>query len=274
MSTTGSDGPFGATGYGTRPAHSGGSTSPSSTGGSADETTGSSGAGDFASNGAGGYYGGSNGSPYSSSTAGTGSSSGYSSSAYSSTGSTTPISTPGPTSPGSTSGAPDTGSTELSRGAVTTRTAPTQRVNPNAAGAHAAQNSRTASTAATRKHRGPRRVRLAVARVDPWSVMKMSFLLSVALGIAGVVLTAVLWMILSTMNVFTDVESVLQSLQTTTSDPFSIKDYVGFGRVVSLSIVIGVIDIILLTAIATVMAFLYNICSALVGGVQLTLTDD
>ncbi len=124
------------------------------------------------------------------------------------------------------------------------------------------------------KAKGPRRVRLAVARVDPWSIMKMSFLLSVAVGIAGVVLTAVLWMILSTMNVFTDVEGVLQGLQSTTENPFSIKDYVGFGRVVSLSIVIGVIDVILMTAIATVMAFLYNIASALVGGVQLTLTDD
>ncbi len=172
--------------------------------------------------------------------------------------------------------------TALSRGAVTNRTAPTQRVGsakttpsgqPGQAG-QTATGTAARTTTAPRKHKGPRRVRLAVARVDPWSVMKMSFLLSVALGIAGVILTAVLWMILSTMNVFTDIEGVLQSLQTTTSDPFSIKDYVGFGRVVSLSIVIGVIDVILMTAIATVMAFLYNICSALVGGVQLTLTDD
>lgn len=159
-----------------------------------------------------------------------------------------------------TSGA-DTGGTPLTRGAVTTQTAPVKKSAP-------------AARPAARKARGPRRVRLAVARIDPWSVMKMSFLLSVALGIASVVLTAVLWMILSTMNVFSDVEGVLQSLQTTTSDPFSIKDYIGFGRVVSLSIVIGVINVILMTAIATVMAFLYNICSALVGGVQLTLTDD
>ncbi len=184
-------------------------------------------------------------------------------------------------STGTTSGAAaaDQG-TPLSRGAVTNRTAPTQRVGAGQAnktgsgpsGDSAAAGARTATAA--RKHKGPRRVRLAVARVDPWSVMKMSFLLSVAIGIAGVILTAVLWMILSTMNVFSDIEGVLQSLQTTTSDPFSIKDYVGFGRVVSLSIVIGVIDVILMTAIATVMAFLYNICSALVGGVQLTLTDD
>jgi hypothetical protein len=171
----------------------------------------------------------------------------------------------------------------LSRGAITSRTQPTrpigaQPTTPAAPGAAATQGpaTRAAAAAATsRKAKGPRRVRLAVARVDPWSVMKMSFLLSVAVGIAGVILTAVLWMILSTMNVFSDIEGVLQSLQTAGSaDNFSIRDYVGFGRVVSLSIVIGVIDVILLTAIATVMAFLYNICSALVGGIQLTLTDD
>ena len=77
------------------------------------------------------------------------------------------------------------------------------------------------------------------------------FLLSVALGIAGVILTAVLWMILSTMGVFSDIEGVLAVVQPTTTDPFSIKDYIGFGRVVSLSIVIGVIDVILMTALAT-----------------------
>ncbi len=157
-------------------------------------------------------------------------------------------------------------------------TAPTQAISPGVGSSSGSTSqARGGATQTATKHttrKGPRRVRLAVARVDPWSVMKMSFLLSVAAGIAGVVLTAVLWMILSTMNVFNDVEGVLQSLQTTTSNPFSIKDYVGFGRVVSLSIVIGVIDVILMTAISTVFAFLYNICSALVGGIQLTLTDD
>jgi hypothetical protein len=119
-----------------------------------------------------------------------------------------------------------------------------------------------------------RRVKLAVARVDPWSIMKMSFLLAVAAGIAGVVLTGVLWLILSGMGVFADIDRVIQQIQPVTTAPFTIMDYVGFGRVVSLAIVIGVIDIILMTAIATLGAFLYNICSSLVGGIQLTLTDD
>lgn len=119
-----------------------------------------------------------------------------------------------------------------------------------------------------------RRVKLAVARVDPWSVMKLSFLLAVAAGIAGVILTGVLWLILSGMGVFADVDRVIREVQPATTDPFSIMDYIGFGRVISLSIVVGVIDIILMTAISTLAAFLYNICSALVGGIQLTLTDD
>lgn len=119
-----------------------------------------------------------------------------------------------------------------------------------------------------------RRVKLAVARVDPWSVMKMSFLLAVAAGIAGVVLTGVLWLILSGMGVFADVDRLIREIQPSTTDPFNVMDYIGFGRVISLSIVVGVIDIILMTAIATLAAFLYNICSSLVGGVQLTLTDD
>jgi len=121
----------------------------------------------------------------------------------------------------------------------------------------------------------PRRVKLTVSRVDPWSVMKMSFLLSVAVGIAGVVLMSALWTILSSMGVFSDINRTVDDvLSTSNGSTFDLMDYIGLGRVVSLSIVIGVIDVILMTAISTLGAFLYNVCSSLVGGLQLTLTDD
>lgn len=120
-----------------------------------------------------------------------------------------------------------------------------------------------------------RRVRLTVSRVDPWSAMKMSFLLSVALGIAMVVMVFVLWSVLAGMGIFDRVNDIAQQVfGADGSDPFDIMDYIGLGRVVSLSIVIGVIDVILFTAIATLGAFLYNVSAALVGGLQLTLTDD
>ena len=121
----------------------------------------------------------------------------------------------------------------------------------------------------------PRRVKLSVSRVDPWSVMKLSFLLSVAVGIAAVVMIAVLWMILSSMGVFADINRTVDDvLSSNTGSSFDLMDYIGLGRVVSLSIVIGVIDVILMTALSTLGAFLYNVCSSLVGGLQITLTDD
>ena len=119
-----------------------------------------------------------------------------------------------------------------------------------------------------------RRVRLTVSRVDPWSAMKISFLLSVALGIAGVVMVFVLWTILAGMGVFDQINGVIGQVVQDGGTKFDIMDFIGLGRVVSLSIVIAVIDVVLVTAISTLAAFLYNVSSALVGGVQLTLTDD
>ena len=121
---------------------------------------------------------------------------------------------------------------------------------------------------------GPRRVRLNLARVDPWSAMKLSFLLSVAIGIAFVVAVAVLWTILDSMGVFASVNATIGEVLGDSTKTFNLMDYIGFSRVLSLATVIAVVDVFLLTALWTLAAFLYNVCSALVGGLHLTLTDD
>lgn len=129
------------------------------------------------------------------------------------------------------------------------------------------------AAAAPRKRTTPRRVRLTLSRVDTWSVLKIAFLLSVAVAIASVVLTATLWTVFAGMGVFSAMNELLRTLDRQGSN-FDILDYLGFGRTVSFSIVIAVLNIILMTAIATLTAFLYNICASLVGGVQLTLSDE
>ncbi|GGK73804.1 DUF3566 domain-containing protein [Ornithinimicrobium pekingense] len=123
---------------------------------------------------------------------------------------------------------------------------------------------------------GPRRVRLTAQRIDPWSVLKISFLVSVALGIAGVVMVALLWTVLSGMNVFSTISDFFTQVTSgeTGGPSFDLMDYFGFGRVVSLAAVLGVLNVFLLTALATLTAFLYNICAALVGGTQVTLSDE
>ena len=120
-----------------------------------------------------------------------------------------------------------------------------------------------------------RRVRLTVSRVDPWSAMKLSFLLSVAFGISLVVMTFVLWTVLNVMCVFDHINNIAGNLFPVDSgEPFDLMNYIGLPKVMSLAIVVGVIDVILITALATLGAFLYNVSAALVGGLQLTLTDD
>ncbi|WP_298889882.1 DUF3566 domain-containing protein [uncultured Serinicoccus sp.] len=123
---------------------------------------------------------------------------------------------------------------------------------------------------------GPRRVRLTAQRIDPWSVLKISFLVSVALGISGVVMVAVLWTVLSGMNVFSTINGFLAQITSgeASGPTIDLTDYLGFSRVMALSAVLGVLNVFLLTALATLSAFLYNICAALVGGAQVTLSDE
>ncbi|MDO5494956.1 MAG: DUF3566 domain-containing protein [bacterium] len=119
---------------------------------------------------------------------------------------------------------------------------------------------------------GPRRVRLSVARIAPWSVMKLGFLLAVAFGIMSVVATAIVWQVLDSMAVFDRINTLL--LEIGNQQLLGLMEFAKFDRVMSMSTIVSVANVVLLTALATLGAFLYNIVAALVGGIHLTLTDD
>lgn len=127
-------------------------------------------------------------------------------------------------------------------------------------------------TTATGLAAGPRRVRLAISRVDPWSVMKLSFLISVAIGIMIVVATSVVWLTLDSLNVFSKLNDLVTEILADSN--INLMQYVEFSRVISVATLVAVIDVFLMTALATLGAFLYNITAALVGGVHVTMTDD
>src|SRR5699024_6489155 len=124
-----------------------------------------------------------------------------------------------------------------------------------------------------KKRKGPRTVRLTVSAVDPWSVMKMSFLMSVAIGIATIVAFIVLWIVLQATGVMSGLESTMSELAGAESAE-RIVGIFGFGRVVAAGFIIAVINIVLMTALSTLAAFIYNIGSLIAGGFNLTLTDD
>ncbi|GAA3806682.1 DUF3566 domain-containing protein [Streptomyces phyllanthi] len=120
-----------------------------------------------------------------------------------------------------------------------------------------------------------RKARLRVAKADPWSVMKVSFLLSIALGICTIVASAVLWMVMDAMGVFTTVGGTIsEATGSNESNGFDLQAFLSLPNVLIFASVIAVIDVVLATALATLGAFIYNLSAGFVGGVELTLAED
>nr|NLD40549.1 DUF3566 domain-containing protein [Actinomycetales bacterium] len=163
-------------------------------------------------------------------------------------------------------------------GSTSAATRNSMRTTPNRVST-GAQGERTESEPVVREEpssvarlAGPRRVRLSVARVDPWSIMKLGFLLAVAFGIMTVVASAIIWGVLDSMAVFDKINTLL--LDIGNEQLLGLMEFVKFDRVMSLSTLVAVLNVVLLTALSTLGAFLYNIVAALVGGIHLTFTDD
>ncbi|MCW6007107.1 DUF3566 domain-containing protein, partial [Micromonospora sp. CPCC 205371] len=128
------------------------------------------------------------------------------------------------------------------------------------------------STVASAASRGPRRARLNVKRIDPWSVMKFSFAVSLVLFIVVIVATSVLYLALDAMGVFESVNSSLTDLVAAGGENSSTFRITAKG-VIGTSALIGAVNVVLFTALATLGAFIYNVCADLVGGIELTLAE-
>jgi len=127
--------------------------------------------------------------------------------------------------------------------------------------------------AASSKRGGPRKARVLISRVDPWSVLKIGFLLSIAIGIMSVVAVFVLWNSLNGLGLFELINSWIERLFDG-QQAFNVKELLELNKVMSATILISVMNVVIITALSTIAAFLYNTVSSVVGGVYVTLTDD
>ena len=120
-----------------------------------------------------------------------------------------------------------------------------------------------------------RRARLRLVQVEPWSIMKTAFLLSVALGIVTVVAVGIVWGVLGAAGLWDSVNTIVQdSIGDSTGTPFEIQKYLGTSRVLGFTMIVAVADVVLITAIATLGAFLYNLAAGLLGGIEVTFAED
>lgn len=134
---------------------------------------------------------------------------------------------------------------------------------------------RIARKANRRKPQVTRRARLRLIRLDPWSVMKTSFLLSIAFGIMCVVAVFLVYSFITAAGLWDNINSTVNRLLAEkASDKFDITQYVTTGRVMGITMLVAAVDVVLITALATLGAFIYNLSATLLGGIDVTLAED
>jgi hypothetical protein len=202
-----------------------------------------------------------------------------------------PVSTPAPPVPSSAggrggaqrSGVPAGGQLPVdSTQAVTLPPAGARPVDPASrpsvarggeAAARAAAEAPARSGGKTAKVRGPRRARLQLRHIDTWSALKISLVLSIALFCVWMVAVGILYGVLGGLGVFDTLNDLIGQLGSSSGDEAASSDVINAKVVLGGAAVIGAVNIVLLTALSTVAAFVYNLCSDLVGGLEVTLAE-
>lgn len=119
---------------------------------------------------------------------------------------------------------------------------------------------------------GIRRIHMTISKVDPFSALKLGFLVSVAVGVMIVVAMALIWFVLDGMHVFSQINTLMTTLGS--EQLLQLIQYLEFGRWMSFAVIVAIMDVVLLTALSAVGALIYNLIAALVGGMRITVTDE
>jgi hypothetical protein len=124
--------------------------------------------------------------------------------------------------------------------------------------------------------RSPRKAHLVLRRVEPWSAMKFSFVVSLVCFVVLFIAVAVLYMVLSGLGVFDNIIQTVTQLTTADGKATSGVDIASWFepvRILGYTALIGAVNVVLITAMSTLGAVIYNIASDLVGGVEVTFSE-
>lgn len=157
--------------------------------------------------------------------------------------------------------------------AATTAVIPAIKDKPQQSSKQAPKSAPTPAAAAA-GGAGGRQASLRLTHVEPWSVARLAFAISVALMIVAVVAAVIFWTVLNLIGVWGQVNDALTSVLSDDSSSFDVKDYFGLGRFVGLTLVLSAINVVLMTMFATIGAHIYNLAAQLMGGVEVTFSEE
>ncbi|WP_166869600.1 MULTISPECIES: DUF3566 domain-containing protein [unclassified Salinibacterium] len=109
-----------------------------------------------------------------------------------------------------------------------------------------------------------KQVRLKLVYIDFWSVVKLSFLIWLCLGIVLVVASALVWIVLNSTGIFNNLDSLLVDILG--NEQFSITNSFGIGNVMLFSFVVALVNTVTGTILGAIAALLYNLSVRITGG--------
>ena len=119
-----------------------------------------------------------------------------------------------------------------------------------------------------------RQAMLTLSRLEPWSVMKFSFVASVVAFVILFVAVAVLYMVLSALGVFDSLQNTVSSITSSKSNAgTNISHWFSPSLILGYTAMLGALNIVLITAMSTVGSVIYNLIAKTVGGVEVTLRE-
>ena len=145
---------------------------------------------------------------------------------------------------------------------------------PGVPGAPPARAGSEAARRAKAPRRPPRLASLQLKRVDPWTVLKISLIVAIVMFFVWMIAIGILYLTMGAMDVWSKINDTFSTLTSSPDTQAAGKtDLITAGRVFGVTAIIGAINIVLFTALATVAAFIYNAAAAMSGGVELTLGE-
>jgi hypothetical protein len=119
-----------------------------------------------------------------------------------------------------------------------------------------------------------RQAMLTLSRMEPWSVMKFSFVASVVAFIILFVAVAVLYLVLSALGVFTSLENQVASITSAKNTAGTdISHWFSASLILGWTAMLGALNIVLITALSTIGSVVYNLIAKTVGGIEVTLRE-
>ncbi len=117
-----------------------------------------------------------------------------------------------------------------------------------------------------------KQVRLKLVYIDFWSAVKLSFLISLCIGIVEVVATFLIWIVLNSTGIFGQLTDIMVDILGDAT--FNVLDSFSLAKVMLFTVVVAVLSVIIGTALGAIASALYNLSVRITGGLLVGFTNN